>query len=124
MEQIKVKNIEIVAMDDKDYAVHLDEIYKKVKERKGQSEERIVLHSISDLNKILTPQRYRLICMLKKKKPRSINILAKLLGRDRANVQRDLKYLEGLGLVSLEEHKLETTPTFNFEKILVEISVT
>jgi len=123
MGRFKVKNIEIVAMSDKEYGKHLNDLYKKVKDRKTKSEERIVLTSISDLNKILTPARLKLIRTIKKKNPKSISILAKLLGRDRANVYRDLKYLEGLGLISLEQHKLETTPIFNFEKIHVEISV-
>ncbi len=123
MGRFKVKNIEIVAMSDKEYGKHLNDIYKKVKNRKAKSEERIVLTSISDLNKILTPARLKLIRTIKKKNPKSISVLAKLLGRDRANVYRDLKYLEGLGLISLEQHKMVTTPIFNFEKIHVEISV-
>ena len=123
MGRFKVKNIEIVAMSDKEYGKHLNDLYKKVKNRKTKSEERIVLTSISDLNKILTPARLRLIRTIKKKNPRSISVLAKLLDRDRANVYRDLKYLEGLGLILLEEHKMETTPIFNFEKIHVEISI-
>jgi predicted transcriptional regulator len=123
MGRFKVKNIEIVAMSDKEYGKHLNDLYKKVKNRKAKSEERIVLTSISDLNKIITPARLRLIRTIKKKNPKSISVLAKLLGRDRANVYRDLKYLEGLGLISLEQHKLETTPIFNFEKIHVEISM-
>jgi predicted transcriptional regulator len=123
MGRFKVKNIEIVAMSDKEYGKHLNDLYKKVKNRKAKKEERIVLTSISDLNKILTPERLRLIRTIKKKNPKSISILAKLLERDRANVFRDLKYLEGLGLISLEQHKMETTPIFNFEKIHVEISI-
>ena len=123
MKKIKTKNIKIIAMSDKEYAGHLNEIYEKVKRRKAKKEERIVLASITDLNKIITPERYRLICTIRKEKPKSINTLAKLLGRDRANVYRDLKYLEGLGLISLEEHRLVTTPIFNYEKILVEIPV-
>ena len=123
MGRFKVKNIEIVAMSDKEYGKHLNDLYKKVKNRKAKKEERIVLTSISDLNKILTPERLRLIRTIKKKNPKSISILAKLLDRDRANVFRDLKYLEGLGLISLEQHKMETTPIFDFEKIHVEISI-
>ncbi len=123
MGRFKVKNIEIVAMSDKEYGKHLNDLYKKVKNRKAKKEERIVLTSISDLNKILTPERLRLIRTIKKKNPKSISILAKLLERDRANVFRDLKYLEGLGLISLEQHKMETTPIFDFEKIHVEISI-
>ena len=123
MGRFKVKNIEIVAMSDKEYGEHLNDLYKKVKNRKAKKEERIVLTSISDLNKILTPERLRLIRTIKKKNPKSISILAKLLERDRANVFRDLKYLEGLGLISLEQHKMETTPIFDFEKIHVEISI-
>ena len=123
MGRFKVKNIEIVAMSDKEYGKHLNDLYKKVKNRKAKKEERIVLTSISDLNKILTPERLRLIRTIKKKNPKSISVLAKLLERDRANVFRDLKYLEGLGLISLEQHKMETTPIFDFEKIYVEISI-
>ena len=123
MGRFKVKNIEIIAMSDKEYGKHLNDMYNKVKNRMAKSEERIVLTSISDLNKILTPARLRLIRTIRKKNPKSISILAKLLGRDRANVYRDLKYLEGLGLISLKKHKMETTPIFDFEKIHVEISI-
>ena len=124
MGRIRVKNIEIVSMSDKEYGKHLDDMYKKVKNRDAKKKERIVLNSISDLNKIITPERLRLMRTIRNKNPKSISVLAKMLNRDRANVYRDLKYLEGLGLICLEQHKLETTPIFNYEKILVEISVT
>ena len=93
MGRFKVKNIEIVAMSDKEYGKHLNDLYKKVKNRKAKKEERIVLTSISDLNKILTPERLRLIRTIKKKNPKSISILAKLLERDRANLQAAREYL-------------------------------
>ena len=46
MGRFKVKNIEIVAMSDKEYGEHLNDLYKKVKNRKAKKEERIVLNSI------------------------------------------------------------------------------
>ena len=43
MGRFKVKNIEIIAMSDKEYGKHLNDQSNKVKNRKAKSEELIIL---------------------------------------------------------------------------------
>lgn len=60
---------------------------------------------ISQLNKILSTERLRIIEAIKKKKPDSIRSLSKILGREQSNVQRDVQELAGLGVIELKRVK-------------------
>ena len=120
---MKLKNIEILVMSDKQYSKHLNEIVKSGK----KSTNKIVLSKYEDLTKILTKERIRMLRIIHSEKPKSISELAKLLNRDRRNVLADLNYLEGFGLVEIEETEKEKIytkiPVVNFDELLVRLDM-
>jgi DNA-binding MarR family transcriptional regulator len=59
-------------------------------------------------------------------RPQSVYELAKGMNRDLKNVTQDLAFLERLGLVELKKTKnkrAKTTPSVEYDKILLEIAV-
>ncbi len=63
---------------------------------------------------------------VKEKRPQSVYELAKFVNRDLKNVTQDLGFLERLGLVGLKKTKdkrAKTTPSVEYDKILLEIAV-
>ena len=59
---------------------------------------------------VSTPKRMELFKIIEEKNPRSISELARLTGRKKENVHRDLKILEKHDLVKMEKHKHTTEP--------------
>lgn len=120
---MRLKHIEILVMSDKQYSKHLNDIVKSGK----KSTNTIVLNKYEDLTKILTKERIRMLKIIHSEKPNSISELAKLLNRDRRNVLADLNYLEGFGLVEIEETEKEKIytkiPIVNFDELLVRLDM-
>ena len=81
------------------------ESWKKASERKSVSREFDLVLSFSDmsqLNKVFSTQRLRIIEAIKTKKPNSIRELSKILDRHQSNVQRDVQELASLGIIQLK----------------------
>jgi predicted transcriptional regulator len=120
---MKLKNKEILVMSNKQYSKHLNDIVKSGK----KSTNKIILSKYEDLTKILTKERIRMLRIIHSEKPKSISDLAKLLNRDRRNVLADLNYLEGFGLVEIEETEKEKIytkiPIVNFDELLVRLDM-
>ena len=120
---MKLKNKEILVMSNKQYSKHLNDIVASGKKSKNK----IVLSKYEDLTKILTKERIRMLRIIHSEKPKSISDLAKLLNRDRRNVLADLNYLEGFGLVEIEETEKEKIytkiPIVNFDELLVRLDM-
>ena len=97
---MKVKKIRIKPLEDslKDFADAYRNVSQKrpVKKRGG-----LFFASIDAVRKVLTPNRMRLLRVIKRNKPASLYELAKLLHRDLKNVTQDISFLEDLGLVDL-----------------------
>ena len=120
---MRLKNKEILVMSNKQYSKHLDDIVATGKKSKN----RLVLNKYEDLTKILTKDRIRMLRIIHSEKPKSISELAKLLNRDRRNVLADLNYLEGFGLVEIEEIEREKIftkiPIVSFDELLVRLDM-
>ncbi len=120
---MRLKHLEILVMSDKQYSKHLNDIVNSGK----KSTNKIVLRKYEDLTKILTKERIRMLRIIHSEKPKSISELAKLLNRDRRNVLADLNYLEGFGLVEIEETEKEKIytkiPIVNFDELLVRLDM-
>lgn len=73
-----------------------------LKRIKGSADlEKIGISEISLIRSLLTPEKARMLHILKTKQPNSIYELAKQLGRDFKTVRDDAKLLEKLGLIEL-----------------------
>ena len=62
------------------------------------------------VTKVFSPERIRLILFVRNNKIHSISELAKELNRPFESVHRDVKYLEGLGLINLKKHEKAMVP--------------
>ncbi len=82
------------------------ETWKKAEQGELKGKELVLgFTDISQLTKILSLQRLRLCQVVREKKPKSINQLAKLLGRAQTNVQKDVYELAELGVLELERSR-------------------
>ena len=76
---------------------------------------------LSWISKVLSPERIRLIQMIREKKPESIRQLAKFLDRAQQNVQKDVQELAQFGIIELKRtrkkgQKCESVqPEFNWD---------
>ena len=123
---MKVKEIKVIIRPLEEDLDEVVEAFKKIERREEFEEEKIVVESLDVLRKILTPERMRILQVIKNEKPNSIYELAKLLGRDRAAVIRDLEVLQKIGLVEISEEKDERgrkKPIVPYDEIVVKIPV-
>jgi predicted transcriptional regulator len=67
---------------------------KRVRKRKG-----IFFTSVEAARNLVTPERIKLLTVIRKDKPESIYQLARLCKRDQKNVHEDVKLLERYGIL-------------------------
>lgn len=125
---MKLKDIEIKVMSDKTYGDHLDQLFEDIKAEKitGKQKTNIVARTPEDVAKILTNERIRLLQVIREKKPESISELARFLNRSQPNVSNDVKYLEGIGLLELEEKKGSVShkkPIVNYDAVRITVDL-
>lgn len=68
----------------------------------GEKEE-YEFSGLSDLRKLLSNEKAKILYSVKYSKPRSIYHLAQILKRDFKSVQQNVKFLERLGFIRLEK---------------------
>lgn len=71
----------------------------------GPDEPKVWFTSMGSLARVLSDQNRALLDLISEQKPESITELAKLSGREKPNLSRTLKTMEGYGLVRLEKGK-------------------
>ena len=125
--KIKAKEIIVELNSPENVGKEVDKIIKTLKKgKKVEPTEKIVIESLDVLRKILTPERIKILHVIKKCNPKSILELSKLLNRDRRNLIKDLNYLEGLGLIEISEKKskkLIKIPSVNFDEVVVRVPI-
>jgi predicted transcriptional regulator len=119
---IGIKSIEEVLNGAKSVMKRLERGDKVRKRRPG-----IYFESLEIMRKAITPERVKILKVIKEKHPASIYELAKLLNRNLKNVADDVHYLAELGLIELEKGKSngreKIMPIVNYDKLLLEIPV-
>ena len=121
---MKIKRVKIGIKTTKEFLDEARDVMEKaIKGEKVHKTTGIYFENLSDMRKVLTEKRLEALKTIKDKHPESIYRLAKMLHRDIKNVIQDVEYLHNLGLVELKETEKKTTPTVNYEKILLEIAV-
>ena len=125
---MKLKDVEIVVMNDEEYGEHLNQLFEKV--TRGEIHEpaphKIVARRAEDIGKILTHERLRLLAIIRENKPESINELARMLKRKESNVHNDLTFLEGIGLLELKEGKnhVKKMPVVDYDALHITVPLT
>jgi predicted transcriptional regulator len=124
---MKVKEIRVVVRPMEEDLEEVVDALKRVERGEEFEDEKIVVESLDVLRKILTPERLRILQVIRNERPGSIYELAKMLDRDRAAVVRDLEYLQQLGLVEFEEERKgkrrSRKPVVPYDEIEVSIPV-
>ena len=126
MRSMRVKEIKVVVRPLEEDFEEVVDAFRKVERREEFKDEKIVVENLDDLRRILTPERIRILQVIKNRKPRSIYDLSKLLGRDRSAVMRDLEYLSKLGFVEFREEKKKRKskkPIVPYDEIEISIPV-
>ena len=125
---MKLKDVEIVVMNDEDYGDHLNQLFEKVKEGEiSESEpQKIVARNTDDIGKILTRERIRLLHTIRKNKPESISELARMLDRKESNVHNDITFLEGIGLLEIKKGKnhVKKVPVVDYDALHITVPLT
>ncbi len=104
----------------------LEEFFSEVKDlvHKGKGKiEFISVGSIEELNRILTPQRKRLLDVVRRHKPSSIRELAEKLGRDYRNVYDDVVFLEKMGFLNLRRRGKKLVPEVDYDAIDIQVRI-
>jgi len=124
---MKIKNIKISIKSTEAFLEEAKSTMKKIMAGEKVSRKKgLYFENLDAMRKVLTPKRLELLHTVKEKRPQSIYELAKVMNRDLKNVTQDLAFLERLGLVELKKTKdkrAKTTPSVEYDKILLEIAV-
>jgi predicted transcriptional regulator len=125
---MKLKDVEIIVMNDDEYGDYLNKLFEKVKEGKINDSEphKIVSRTTEDIGKILTRERIRLLHIIREKKPESISELARILNRKESNVHNDLTFLEGIGLLEIKKGKnhVKKVPVVDYDALHITVPLT
>ena len=125
---MKLKDVEIVVMNDDDYGDHLNQLFEKVKEGEiSESEpQKIVARNTDDIGKILTRERIRLLHTIRTNKPESISELARMLNRKESNVHNDITFLEGIGLLEIKKggNNVKKIPVVDYDALHITVPLT
>jgi len=124
---MKVKSIQIKIQGMNSWFKDVESKLKDFNKGKYEEEKKTVsFENIKILRKTLTPERIKLMSIIRHKKPKSIYELAKMVNRDRRAVITDVNILNNLGFVELEkEHKVRdlVRPIVNFEKLNIGVTI-
>ncbi|MCL4492259.1 MAG: ArsR family transcriptional regulator [Nitrospirae bacterium] len=122
-----VRDIKISIKSDEELFEEVKSVVRKIERgEKVKKHEGISFEDMDTLRKVLTDERIRILKTIKKEHPQSIYELARMLHRDIKNTFDDVKFLAEMGLVDLKKTKNgreKTTPTVNYDRILLEIPV-
>lgn len=91
-----------------DFSARFKKLWQLAESKKSSSKEHEFVITIPDaswLAKIFSLERVRIIQTVKHKQPGSITELAKILGREKTNVHRDVSALADLGILELTKVK-------------------
>ncbi len=124
---MRVRDIKISIKSDEELYKEVKEVVKKIEGGEQiKKHEGISFENLDTMRKVLTDERIRILKMIKKGHPQSIYELAKMLHRDIKNTFDDVQFLADAGMIDLKKTKNgreKTTPTVNYDRILLEIPV-
>ncbi len=123
---MKVRKVKIEIRDIKAVFEDVKKTVKKIErgeKLKPVKEPKIYFTSIEAFRKALTPKRFELLHIIRTRKPKSINELARMAKRDIKNIADDVKYLEQVGLVEIKETERRTAPFVSYDMIDLQIAV-
>ena len=83
-----------------------EQTIKAVEKGIAQKEDKIIyVDSLEAARRILTPERLKMLRIIKRKKPASLYALAKIMGKNFRAIYRDVGILSDVGLIQKEEYR-------------------
>jgi len=83
-----------------------EQTIKAVERGRVQKEDKIIyVDSLEAARRILTPERLRMLGIIKREKPASLYALAKLMGRNFRAIYRDVGIMSDAGLIQKEGYR-------------------
>lgn len=124
---MRLKKIRVEITPRKEVWKELLDVARKIDGGEDVSHEKLVFDSYEAFRRVMTPERLKILHVIREEEPKSIYELAKLLDRDRRNVIKDLEILEMLDLVEFEEERRgkrkSRRPIVPYDEIEVSIPV-
>ena len=85
----------------------------------------IFFESLDLVDSFINPMKAKIIRSIQKHSPESIYELAKILGKDQGYIQKEVKFLEGLGILKIESIKdngrTKSVPTVVYDKFIIDL---
>ena len=107
---VKIEIVPDIKEKMKEDWAYADKVLKgKVKIDKKRAEKTIII-TPEVFAKVFSPQRIKLMLKIKRNNILNIYQLAKELGRRYEAVHRDIKYLEGMGIIKIKEKDRKKIP--------------
>ena len=94
-------------------------VLKSILKEGGADDETLLLLTPEEFSKVFSPERVRLLKLIKTRSDLSVKEISRNLKRRREAVSRDIRFFEGLGLIKLEKHARLRVP----KQVVQEISV-
>lgn len=96
------------------------EIYKKIKKNQQKTPETGLVMTPETFSKVFSPERIKLLQRIYKNNVKNIYQLAKELEKPYEVVFRNIKYLEGIGLINIIEKNNKKIPHIS-EKLSIDL---
>jgi predicted transcriptional regulator len=102
---------------------------RDIKNGDGKNSSMHFVRSVETYQTLMTNTRYQVFFSIRDKKPESLYALSKILGKELSNLVKDVRVLESLGLIELEEITTATgrsgqKPIASYDEIDVKIKGT
>jgi len=124
---MKIKKMKIRIESKEDYWKRATKEAREIDNGERQSfESSLSFISLKQLRNFMTPGRLEILKVIKKKKPKSIYELAKMLDRDVDNVNREVKLLSMYRLLILKNgngKRKTVIPRVDFDEIRINIPI-
>lgn len=117
---MKAKNILVEIKSDKEVFEELRKTAHAIKVgKKIEKKDALIFSGLKQMRSVLTPERLKLLHIIKESRPSNVYQLAKLVGKDYSSIYKNVQALQELGLIELQENR----PRVNYGKIRVEIAL-
>ncbi|MBN2453962.1 helix-turn-helix domain-containing protein [Candidatus Woesearchaeota archaeon] len=109
-----------------DFFDDFEKDFEKMKKGSFEKKEHIAFETLGLLKQYLTPERIKLLRMIKTKKPKSLYELARIAKRPLKSINRDVAVLKEAGLVEVKKNivgRPRTKPMVNYDRINIAIEI-
>ncbi|MHB2036939.1 MAG: HVO_A0114 family putative DNA-binding protein [Nitrososphaerales archaeon] len=94
-------------------------LLKSLLKESGRKDETIFLLTPKEFTQVFTPERLRLVKLVKDRPELTITEISRSLNRRREAVSRDIRFFEGLGLIAFQKRGRTHVP----KRVVQEISI-